>query len=124
MNSLDFKINIDSPTALRTLQSMQREIEGTIVKMEALRAASGGGKRSTELDTLYTQLEQVNGQIHKMGLPERFKSEMLSFAESVPLIGNLMRAFNGATGPLSIATITVGGAAEVVHKLNQAYEAA
>ena len=110
MNSLDFKINIDAPVALRTLQSMQRETQTAIVKLEALRNSSGGSGRSAELEALYTKLEQVNGQIHKMGLPERFKSEMLSLAESTPIVGNLMRALNGATGPVSAAVVGIGAA--------------
>jgi len=122
MNSLDFKIDIESASSLRTLQSMQKETEAAIVKLELLRSVSGSGTRSAELDQLYDKLGKIRDQVHDMGFGERFKSEMLAFAESIPLVGNLMRSLNGAVGPVSTAIVAFGGAAEVVHKLNAAYE--
>lgn len=115
MNQAEYKVKISSVAEVRALREMEASLQKQIVQARVL------GKEYGDLEK---QLGAVQGQLGKFGLGQKLGAEVLGFAEKIPVLGEGMRALNGAVGAMSGyaagAAVALAAAAKSVNEFAQA----
>ena len=109
MGDGDLKIKISTTAELAALRAMEADLQRNIVKLEALKKA-GSAVDQVRLDNLKRELASVQGALGDKPFFAKLGAELQGFAEKIPGVGEVMRALNGATGPLSLAFAGVSAA--------------
>jgi hypothetical protein len=103
MSATDFNINISTTAKLQGLKELETSLRNQAVAAKALGDTDGYEKFGR-------QLRQVQQQLGQFSLGQKITGEVVTAAQSVPILGSAMNVLNGSLGPVSLAlgTFAVG----------------
>lgn len=114
MSDLNYNIKISSAVEIRALRELEASLQKQIVQAKLL------GKSIKEIGKLQGQLAATRSSLKDFGFGQKIGSEILGFAEKVPVLGEAMSALNGTLGAASAGlgafALVMGGAKKAVEE--------
>ncbi|MDR1305701.1 MAG: hypothetical protein LBK76_10855, partial [Verrucomicrobiales bacterium] len=111
MAEQEVKYKIGAVVELRALRELEASLQKQIAQMRAL--GTTGTKAYQDIER---QLSAVQGKLGGISFGEKMGSEVLGVASKIPVLGEAMRALNGAAGPFSAALTAAAAALGVLKK--------
>ncbi|MDR1192394.1 MAG: hypothetical protein LBK60_12155 [Verrucomicrobiales bacterium] len=111
MAEQEVKYKIGAVVELRALRELEASLQKQIAQMRAL--GTTGTKAYQDIER---QLSAVQGKLGGISFGEKMGSELLGVASKIPVLGEAMRALNGAAGPFSAALTAAATALGVLKK--------
>ena len=116
MSDQALQIKISTVAELSALRDLERELQKAVVGARTLGATSLAGEKEKEL-------VKVQAALGKFTLGDKIQAETKDFVEKIPILGEGVRALNGAFGFLAKGAVVAAGALELARKAIDEYAA-
>jgi hypothetical protein len=114
MSDQGVEIKISTVAELTALRELEQELQKAVVAARAFGNTALAGQKEEELKAIQAQLSQFT-------TGDKLQAELKGFVDKIPLVGEGVRALNGAFGVFAKGALVAAGALQVAKQAVEAF---